>query len=104
MKFVAKKQLTTPINIAFESGETDYAKEIIDDLINTKVANGMTEKEAKTSLKSTMTSYWKPLYKQAYKDKDTEEMKRIREILRDSGLYGRPSEILNTVKSWIREK
>lgn len=91
------------INTAFESGDTAYAKEIIADLVETKKANGMTEKEAKSSLRSSLTSYWKPLYKQAYQNKDTEEMKRIRYILRDSGLYGTTSDVMETVKNWLKD-
>lgn len=92
------------INDAFESGDSDLAVKIIDDLIETKVANGMKEANAKSSVKSSMTEYWKPLYKAAYKAGNTAEMRRIREILSKSGLYGRASDILDTCKAWLREK
>ena len=94
---------TSDINAAFESGDTAMAKEVIADLIKTKMANGKTEKEAKSSLRSSMTSYWKPLYKQAYKDKNTAEMTRIRKILRDSGLYGGVSDVIETANNWLKE-
>ena len=92
------------INDAFEGGDTDMALEVIDDLVKTKVANGMTEKEAKSSLRSSMTSYWKPLYKEAYKSKDTDEQERIKKILKDSGLYGNAGEVIETVRKWRTEK
>lgn len=92
------------INTAFESGDTELAKEIIADLINTKVTNGMEEKEAKSSLRSSMTSYWKPLYKEAYKNKDSEELARIRKILRNSGLYGSASDIIEATRKWLNEE
>jgi hypothetical protein len=92
------------INAAFESGDNAIALQIIDDLVKTKVANGMKESNAKSSVKSSMTSYWKPLYKAAYKAGDTEEMARIRKILKESNLYGRAGDILDTCRSWIREK
>ena len=95
---------SSDIGDAFESGDLELAKEIIEDLIKTKVANGMEEDKARSSVKSSITSYWKPLYKAAYKKGDTEEMKRIREILRDTELYGRPSEIVNTCKAWLKDK
>ena len=91
------------IHSAFENGDTYLAKEIISDLIATKVANGMTEKEAKSSLRSSMTSYWKPLYKQAYQSGDTSEMARIRQILFASGLYGTANDVINTAKSWLKD-
>ena len=91
------------INDAFESGNNALAREIIDDLIDTKVANGMEEKNAKSSVKSSITSYWKPIYKAAYKAGNTEEMKRIRLILKESGIYGSTSDILDTCKGWLKE-
>lgn len=92
------------INSAFESGDTDMALEVIDDLIKTKVANGMTDKEAKSSIRSSMTSYWKPLYKEAYKSGNTAEKERIERILKASGLYGNASEVIKTVREWRTER
>ena len=92
------------INSAFESGDNDMALEVIDDLIKTKVANGMTEKEAKSSIRSSMTSYWKPLYKAAYKSGNTAEKERIERILKASGLYGNASEVIKTCREWRTER
>ena len=90
---------TSDINAAFESGDTAMAKEIIADLIKTKVANGKSEAEAKSSLRSSMTSYWKPLYKEA----STSERSRIRKILYDSGLYGTANDVVKTANSWLKD-
>jgi hypothetical protein len=87
------------INVAFESGDTAQAKEIIRELIDTKVANGKTEKEAKSSLRSSMTSYWKPLYIAATES----ERIRIRKILYNSGLYGNANEVIKTVNAWLKD-
>ena len=59
--------------------------------------------KAEASVKSAITSYWKPKYKEAYKNKDDEEMKRIRYMLRDTKLYGTTSELLDTVKGWLKD-
>jgi hypothetical protein len=91
------------INEAFDNGDTALAMEIIEDLIATKVANGMEEKNARSSLRSSMTSYWKPLYKEAYANGDTAEMYRIRVILRDSGLYGTTNDVVKTVQGWLND-
>ena len=91
------------INVALESGDKELALEIIDDLVQTKIANGMEEDKARSSVKSSVTSYWKPLYKEAYKNKDSEEMKRIRYILLDTGLYGRSNQVVETCQGWIKE-
>ena len=89
-------------NEAFNNGDTATALQVINDLIETKTANGMTEKEAKSSLRSSMTSYWKPLYKQAYQSGNTSEMARIRQILYASGLYGSGNDVVSTVQSWLK--
>ena len=90
------------MNAAFDNGDTTLALEIISDLIKTKVANGMEEKNAKSSVKSSMTSYWKPLYKAAYQSGNSTEMARIRKILYSSGLYGKSSDVLETCKDWLK--
>ena len=90
------------VNSALENGDIDMAITIIDDLVKTKVENGMDEKQAKASVKSAITSHFKPLYKEAYKNKDDEEMKRIRYMLRDTKLYGSTSDVLETVKGWLK--
>ena len=91
------------INAAFENGDSSTALKIIDDLVKTKVANGMTEKEAKSSVRSSMTSYWKPLYKQAYKSGDNAKTVQIRRILLSSGLYGSGNDVVKTTISWLKD-
>lgn len=90
---------SSDINTAFDNGDTALAKEIIGDLIDTKVANGKTEKEAKSSLRSSMTSYWKPLYINASES----ERIRIRKILYNSGLYGNANEVIKSVNAWLKD-
>ncbi len=92
------------INAAFERGDTAAAAYVIDELIKTKVANGMTESAAKSSLRSSMTSYWKPLYKEAYSTGNTAEKERIERILKASGLYGDASAVIKTCREWRSEK
>jgi hypothetical protein len=50
-----------------------------------------------------MTSYWKPLYKEAWQNGDENEMKRIRYILFNSGLYGNGNEVVKTVQNWLKD-
>jgi hypothetical protein len=63
----------------------------------------MEEKNAKSSVRSSMTSYWKPLYKQAYQSGDNTEMLRIRRILLSSDLYGSSSDVVKTVRNWLKD-
>lgn len=108
------------VNNSFENGNTELAKEIIDELVSVKVENyladqdylekhkGMSQREieeqatkdAKQSVRNSMTAYWKPLYIKARETGDDEERKRIWLILRDSGLYGSSNDINKTVKKW----
>ena len=93
---------TTDIINAFEKGDTELAKRAIDDIVKTKVANGSEEEKAKSSVRSSLTAYWKPKYKEAYKNGDTNEMRRIRNILYASGLYGRQNDVVKTTQSWLK--
>lgn len=90
---------SSDINEALEKGKTDKAKEIINDLVADKVEQGKTQKEAKASVKASITSYWKALYIQAYRDKDDAEMLRIRQILQSTGLY---DNVIETCQNWIK--
>ena len=90
------------INSALDNGDYTLAKQIISELIETKVANGMEEKNAISSLRSSMTSYWKPLYKKAYSTGNNSEMARIRKILYASGLYGTSNDVVKTTQNWLK--
>ena len=83
------------INSAISNGDIDLALSIIDDLD----ASG----KKKSSIKASVTSYLKPLYKDAYEAKNKVEMKRIREMMYDLGIYGRKSEIIETAKGWLKD-
>lgn len=89
------------INTVLASGDTETAKDIIDDLVEAKKANGKTEKEARSSIQSTLTSYWKPIYIAAYNAKDSAEMERIRRMLNSLGIY---SDIVKTCQNWIKNQ
>ena len=75
------------IKAAFDNGHMDTAKDKIVELIAFKVKSGKTEKEAASSVRSSITSYYKPLYLKALRNGDKEEMRRIASIIKASGLY-----------------
>ncbi len=91
------------INAALENGDMDLAKEIISELIEAKVTNGAEESKAKSTIKSSITKHWKPLYKNAYATKDADEMRRIRELLYATRLYGSGNVVVKTVQEWLKE-
>ena len=85
---------------ALASGNTQAATEMIEEIVATKVANGKTEEEARKSVRSSLTSYWKPLYQQAFEDADSYEQNDIRESLYEMGVYGSYEEIDETLHGW----
>lgn len=115
------------INIAFDNGDQKTALSVIEDIISLKVENALaaaerkasltgeafdeeeliseTEDKAKSTLRSTMTKYWKPKYQQAYEANDTTEMYRIEDILYASGLYEyKSSKTLDDVlDEWLKD-
>ena len=104
---------TKDIYMALEDGDATLAKEIIADIVSVKVENYMAkdedlkqieaEKKAKTSVKSSLSEYWKKLYVEAYNAKDADEMRRIRFALKDTGLYGTANDIISTCNNWVKE-
>ena len=96
------------INAALENGDTATALEVIDDLVRVKtnnyIAEGKSKKEAeksaKSSVRSSLTSYWKPLYLAAYKSKNNSEMARIRKLLKETKLY---DNVVETCQDWVKQ-
>lgn len=90
---------TADVNEALDKGNTTKAKEVIGELVDDKVKSGKTEKEAKATIKASVTSYWKSRYLQAYRNNDSAEMLRIRRLLQATGLY---DDVLTTCSNWIK--
>lgn len=113
---------TSDINTALESGDTDHALEIVKEILEVKVENNLAKarleaeksgnrfvekkalKEAQTaanaSVRSSLTSYWKKRYLEAFKAKDYAETERIRRLLHSTGVYGKLSELDADLKEW----
>lgn len=96
---ITGEKSASDVNEALEKGKTDKAKELIKELVDEKVEGGKTEKEAKASIKASVTGYWKTLYLQAYRDNDSAEMLRIRRLLQSTGLY---DNVVETCSNWIK--
>lgn len=103
---------------ALESGDTDKAQTILNENIEKKKAeiaksrakDGKTElsdeelyKEARSRLKSSVTSYYSPKYVEAYKKNDTATMADIRRKVYATGLYGTVDEVIKAVDNWLKE-
>ncbi len=62
------------------------------------------EKSARSTIKSAITKHWKKLAVEAFKSNDKTELLRIRDLLFDTGLYGRSrSEVYRTMMEWRDE-
>lgn len=86
------------VKAAFDNGHMDTAKDKIVELIAFKVKSGKTEKEAASSVRSSITSYYKPLYLKALRNGDKEEMRRVASIIKASGLYSEGADA--TLEKW----
>jgi hypothetical protein len=115
--------IAADINVAFENGDTEKALEILSELIEVKTINNEeklrkkaeedgkavssleilanAEFDARSSIKSSITSYWKPLYISASKDGNKKEMERIYNILLKTELYGEWYKLEKTLREWL---
>ena len=96
------------VNDLLAKGNTAKAKEmiteILNDKINEKVSEGLSREEAikksKSSIRSSLTREWKPLYLEAYANRDMAKMNDIRKILNSTGIYGSLSELDEALADW----
>lgn len=92
-------------------GKTDKANKLIGDLLEEKtekyISNGKTpekaEKDAKSAIRSSLTSYWKPLFIEAYQDDDYIEQEEIYERLNSTGIYGTAEELAEAIEKWVKD-
>ena len=94
--------VTSDMTSAMERGDVGDLAAIIEQMMRDKVDSGKTEKEAKASLRSASTAYWKKRYIAAWEKNDAAEMRRIRDALEASGLYGGYNDMIAAVRSWIQ--
>jgi hypothetical protein len=98
-----KEEKKNPLIQACEDEDFTTVKALIRDEIASAEEDGKTESEAKSALRSRMTSYYKPLYIEANEARDAAEMARIRKILARSGLYGKADDVIATTKNWLKK-
>ena len=88
------------LNAALERGDTEDFAAILSALVEDKVSAGKTEAQAKSSVKSSITAYWKKQYLSGYQD--TETRKRIIAILTETGLYGSRNDVATMCEGWVK--
>ena len=85
---------------AYENGDTTKMKSIFNELIQEKIDSGKTEKEAKSAVKTSITSKFKPVFLEAYHNKDNTTMAQIRKFLNATGIY---DDVVETTQNWIKQ-
>ena len=88
------------LNAALERGDSEDFAAILAALVQDKVAVGKTEAQAKSSVKSSITAYWKKQYLSGYQD--TETRKRIIAIHTETGLYGSRNDVATMCEGWVK--
>ena len=81
------------IGTAVSKGDVDLALEIVDEHIDIGIENGKEEKDAISSVKSSITTYLKPLYVNG----TASERARIEKFLEETGLY---DDVSKTTERW----
>ncbi|MBQ5772001.1 MAG: hypothetical protein IIW07_00710, partial [Clostridia bacterium] len=93
---------SSDLNAALERGDAEDFAAILAALVEDKVSTGKTEAQAKASVKSSITAYWKKQYLSGYQD--TETRKRIIKLLTDTGLYGSRNDVATMCEGWVKAK
>lgn len=92
----------TDLNAALERGDKADFSDVYDYLLSLRRAGGRTEAQARSSIKSSITSFWKKRYLAAWQSNDTKEIKRIQEALTATGLYGSYNEVAKLGQEWVK--
>ena len=90
------------LNNAMERGDAEDFAAILAAIVQDKVSAGKTEAQARASVKSSVTAYWKRLYIDAWSRGDTEERKRIIALLTETGLYGSRNDVATLAQNWVK--
>ncbi len=93
---------SSDLNDALERGDSEDFEAIYYVLLTDKKEAGKTEAQAKSAIKSSVTSYWKKQYIAAWERNDTKEIKRIQSILLSTGLYGTRNDVATTGQDWVK--
>ena len=93
---------TSDLNAALERGDAEDWEMLYYVLLTAKKEQGKTEAQARSSIKSSITSYWKKQYLAAWEANDTKEIKRIQSILLSTGLYGTRNDVATTGQEWVK--
>ncbi len=78
----------------------DYKEQKVEQKVKDGSSKDEAEKSVKTSMKSSATSYYKPLYLEAHKKNDAATMNRVKTAMGITGLY---DDVDATVNKWVKD-
>lgn len=87
----------------YSAGETEEVTRMVEEMMQTGIDSGKTEDEARSAVRSSMTTLLKPTYLVAYIAKDEAEMKKIRYLMQETEAYGSVGDIIRSCKKWIKD-
>ena len=106
--FLINKKTSSMVLAATLVGDMDEAINLIDGIESRVQSYGWDKddtaeeiKDKRTSVKTTLTRYWKEAYLYAYYTGNDKEQERILEMLVEIGLYGNRVEVKKVLKKWI---
>jgi hypothetical protein len=91
-----KESKTDGIKSAMRNGNPSKIKKEVNESIQKYVKEGKTEKQAKQYIKTSLTSYWKPIY-----INNEKRRAEIRKALFATGLYGSANDVVKTCNKWL---
>jgi hypothetical protein len=107
--FIINKKTANLVLSATLVGDIDKAVELIDGIESRVESYGWDEsdtaaeiKDRKTSVKTSVTRYWKEAYLYAYYKNDYDQQDRIFDMLVNLGLYGEEAEVEKTLSEWVK--
>ena len=105
------KSAPNAYNRALKSGDIKMAGDVLasmeDSIRSFGFDNDTTQeliKNARSDVKTKVTTYWKKAYQKAHERKDVAEKKRIERLLYQTGLYGTWSKTQKTCSGWVEEQ
>lgn len=93
---------SSDLNDALERGDHDDYLDVYATLLSYKKEQGKTEAQAKASIKSSITAYWKKKYIAAWAENNQAEIKRIQSIILSTGLYGTRNDVAELGQEWVK--
>ena len=106
--FLINKKTSSLVLEATLAGDMATAIKLINGIDSRVESYGWSEsdtaaevKERKTSVKTTITRYWKAAYLYAYYSDNKDEQEKIQNMLVEIGLYGKKYDVKKTLKEWV---